>query len=175
MTDPDLHDRTALESLETTALETLETIEQATTTVKTGLLARNGIEQLRIISESRFLDLVRQGGCLFTTKGPVRSGAKLSTPRSSGDVCEPEGPEQKGMWTQLRSRHEESVQKIEGRMEKLTKTFQNLQGVFERIEVRREEPTSTQNHQDHLDAHGPLDTEKQKTLLRQMLLTGETP
>ncbi len=167
MRDPDPHDRTAPETL-----ETLKAIEQATTTVKTGLLARNGIEHLRIISESKFLDLVRQAGCLPTAKGPVSSGSKPSTPRGSGDVCAPEGPEPRGMWSQLRSRHEESVQKIEGRMEKLTRTFQSLQGVFERIEGRRGDPASEQGP---LDARGPMDAEKQKTLLRQMLLTGEAP
>ncbi|MBI4601119.1 MAG: hypothetical protein HY721_04075 [Planctomycetes bacterium] len=150
------------------SLSGIQVIERATTPVKTDLLARNGVSSLRILSASRFLDLL-QGMVEGSVK--ERPGPRAAGPGPGPGPAAPEGPAAdlerayEARWRDLRSRHEESLRRIEGRMEKLSQVFHGLQGAFEGLEGPA--PAAAEG-----TPRDPAGHDQARALLREMLLRG---
>jgi len=152
----------------------LDEVTQSTTKVSTGVLLRNGIESLRILSESQFLEVLK--------RQEARARAALASSGSGTGVGGESSSElsraYQARWAELRSKHERSLGAIEARMEKLSRAFQGLKGVVGRIEG--------QSAGDAAEGQPPAaavartlspeaESLRQKALLRQLLLTGEEP
>ncbi len=145
----------------------LDAVAQATTRVATSLLERNGIDSLRILSETQFLDLLSR---MQTRKNIQRTGDPdafgLSDPSDAEHVKALES-----RWLKLKSKHEQSLSTIEGRMEKLARAFSGIQGVVEKLEPNA--PAHVTEIETKTLPQG--DSSKHKSLLRQLLLTGDEP
>jgi|SoiMethySBSTD1v2_1073268.scaffolds.fasta_scaffold116813_2 hypothetical protein len=151
-------------------LNPMDAVRKVTTRVSTELLLRNGIQNLRILSESQLRAHLEAIGA--EARDMVRSTVEAVAPAGVDTAALPEGAStlSREKWAQLRSRHEESLRRIEGRMEKLSAAFHGIQGVFARLQ-------SSAAPQDPARAPAPKsvpdETEKQKALLRQLLLSGD--
>ena len=151
-----------------TSQQALDAVAQATLKVSTSALQRNGIENLRILSESQFLDLLRR----MQTRRNVRDSGDPHafglSDTSKGDVARAH----EAKWLELRAKHEQSLGVIESRMEKLSRAFHGIQGVVEKLE---KEPGEGVTELETTSLLPPGEPVKQKSLLRQLLLTGEEP
>lgn len=145
-----------------------ERLGRASLPVRTRTLTESGVESLRILSESKLIELLQ--AMVTETLADVRSAAVPPPvfPAGAADMLgSPEDLEKayQGKWDELRGKHEESLRRIEGRMEKLAKVFRGLEGAFSRLDgpgspAAKPEPDAASEA-------------KQKQLLREMLLRGE--
>jgi len=149
------------------AWSTLETIGKATTKVRTSLLERNGIHGLRILSESLFIELLQdiREGLRQPAGEAARHAPALVVSPDERVSADPDRLHQE-KWTELRAKHEASLSRIEGRMEKLSRAFQGIQGVFEKLEALSSAPPGSVVAP---SGARPADEGKMKALLREML------
>ena len=96
-----------------------DSVEKATTLVKTTTLNENGIDHIRVLSESKFLGLVRT-----MVQESLRSEVAPAdaAPQGAGE-CQAE-------WQALRQRHTQNLDKIETGMQRLSQTFSNIRDML---------------------------------------------
>jgi hypothetical protein len=147
-----------------------ERLGRASLPVRTRTLTESGVERLRILSESKLIELLQ--AMVTETLADVRSAAVLP-PAFPAAAVDPGGsPEDlekayQGQWNELRGKHEKSLRRIEGRMEKLAKVFRGLEGAFSRLDGPGA-PAAEPGTEPDLASEA-----KQKQLLREMLLRRE--
>ena len=144
-------------------------IEAASTRVRTHALLQHGIENLRIVSESQLLGVLRGmarestgGAAAVPSRNEEARDIVAPSPDDALQASSVEGAYQ-SKWTQLRSCHEESLKKIEGRMERLSIAFRSLECIFEKVEARAATSLAAS------DVQG-LPPPRRSDLLREMLL-----
>lgn len=116
---------------EGTRPSSLTVLHRAAMAVRTDSLTKSGVEKLRILSESKFLQVLEDmvesslAGRVGTPPGPAVSPGRTDTT----------GMEElySAKWEDLRDHHKESLSRIEGRMERLSKLFESISSAFERI------------------------------------------
>ncbi len=144
-------------------------IRCASLPVRTRTLAESGVENLRILSESKLIELLQ--AIVSETLADVRSAEVPPAPFAEVvpgpfDTTEELEKAYQGKWNELRGKHEESLRRIEGRMEKLARVFRGLEGAFSRLDG----PSAGETP----DGAPPVSSEeKRKQLLREMLLRGD--
>ncbi|HVR75858.1 MAG TPA: hypothetical protein VMT52_16120 [Planctomycetota bacterium] len=109
----------------------LEVFHRAATPVRTDSLTKSGVEKLRILSESRFLQVLEE---MVESSLAGRVGTPPS-PAATPGRADATGIEElySAKWEDLRDQHKENLSRIEGRMERLSKLFESISSAFERI------------------------------------------
>ena len=102
----------------------IDPVAKATTVVATRTLQREGIDKIRVVSQSMFANLVRgmveesMEGRLANSEAPTQS----------------QGPTvSQAQWEALRRRHDQKLVRIETGMRQLSATFERLQNVLETV------------------------------------------
>lgn len=142
----------------------LDAISKVTTKVTTSTLERNGIQKLRILSESQFLEVLER-----------HQARKAITGYGTGDE-EPSGElarQYEERWEELRERHQKSLGQIEGRMEKLSKAMKGVHGLVEKLGPAAAPPTARTEPTTSPPQRSASPPDRQKALLRQLLLEGD--
>ena len=110
--------------------ETTETVKESTTLVGTGALNEKGIDQVRVLSESRFVELVRDLVEASVERHLEESKAMtVAAPSVEVPVHDPSIQQEQlssayeTQWSELRSRHTEKLERIEHGVERLAGTF----------------------------------------------------
>jgi len=131
----------------------IEPVEKATTVVPTQTLQNEGIEKIRVVSQSMFVKLVRG-----MVEESIHSRLASADPDSSA-VCQ-------AQWESLRHRHEDKLVRIESGMRQLSETFESIQTLLEGAGIEALEHPATQSSKTGARAATP----SQQDLLREMLL-----
>lgn len=109
----------------------LEVLHRAATAVRTDSLTKSGVEKLRILSESKFLQVLEDmvesslAGRVVTPPGPATSPGHADVTGIEDFYS--------AKWEDLRDQHKDNLSRIEGRMERLSKLFESIASAFERI------------------------------------------
>jgi hypothetical protein len=118
-------------------------LDGATTAVPTRALLGRGVEKIRVLSESRFVDLVRG-----MVEDSIRRRAQIApkpvaaSPAPAVAVVDTELRDQlQANWSKLREKHEGHLGTIEERLSRLTGAFDAIRGSLERLETSK--PRST--------------------------------
>ncbi len=147
----------------------IDLLDRATSTVDTDQLVDRGVQQLRILSESRFLDLVHSmvHDTLREHLNAEAEADAAAPQRATGDVTPHDQKlerEYQRRWDLLRSQHDRSVRQTERRIERLSQVMRKLERALKRQQVRAATRAATGT-----DAEKP--SRDQKSLLREMLLS----
>jgi len=140
-------------------------VAAATTEVELSAISKSGISSLRILSQSKFIEVLRS--MVEDSLADRLEELKAELP-SSGD---PEAAVRlekayHAKWKDLRVRHEASLGEISGRMEKLSRAFRTLEKLFEK--AQRSSPAAVLPA-----AVAAPPGRKQKALLRQLLMPNQ--
>jgi hypothetical protein len=145
-------------------------IENATTLMRTAALAERGIDHVRVLSESKFLGLVRSMVDESMTQHldgvGAEAGASAPPARANGSH-ESEGAYQK-KWEELRARHEKSLERIETGMRRLGATFEAIKETLARWNAGEAAAPAAVGPVEETPRLAP--PVSHKTLLREMLL-----
>jgi len=146
------------------------TVGEVTSEVELSSLARVGLDRIRIMSESRLLEVLRN------LVGTSRADSEEDPPAGAEDTAKEFGavsgdPQTtarleetyKAKWEQFRTKQEVSLGQIKTRMEKLAGAFVRMETLFGKLE--KTPPRG--NKKSPSPKHGAL--------LREMLLGGEKP
>src|SRR2546422_8723286 len=133
-----------------------QTIEKATSSVPLEALSKKGFKNVRVLSETKFLDLLRS---------LVESSFQKRFEEWKGRLSDAEEPEKQ----RLERKHKESLRSVERQMAKLSRVFEGLEETFKRLEA---EPSTERTSVPLLPVSTlPRPGEEKKTaLLREMLL-----
>ena len=132
---------------------TIEPVEKATTVVPTQTLQKEGIEKIRVVSQSMFVKLVRG-----MVEESIHGRLESADPESS-TVCQ-------AQWEALRHHHEDKLVRIESGMRQLSATFESIQTLLEGAGIESFEPSTPPPSKTASRAATP----SQQDLLREMLL-----
>ena len=91
-------------------LDPTSTLDQATLPVRTEVLERHGIDRLRVVSVSRFLEIVEK---LAAATRPSADPAPSDAPPDGGTALGPGDPEVQEAWTSLRATCMERLHRVE--------------------------------------------------------------
>ncbi len=154
-------------------IEPLGVLERATTLVETDTLNSRGVSSVRILSESKFFEIVRG----LVEEYLEESIAAVATDSAGSDAPHDQklSREYQRRWESLRTRHEIDIQQIERRMDRLSRVLRKLEGTLRRV---RESSAATaapigasgEAELRPLEPAVPLD---KKALMREMLLGGD--
>ena len=109
-----------------------EAVERAVLSTSTSALRKDGIESLRILSESSLLEIL--GASLQDARrSPDPDDARRS--REQDEMREKYRRE----WELLKANHEESLRRMEERMERMAQAFQEVSAALATIEGKRSE------------------------------------
>ena len=148
-----------------TPLDPLEVLDNATSVVPTENLERQGVDQIRVLSQSQFVEIVRTVVEDFVSQQLSEEAPELTL----GD-CGPHdrklASEFERRWDLLRSKHGMALRKIERRMGKLSRVFATLEEKLQQWEDGVPSPSVSAS------AVEARSVDK-KTLLREMLLDEE--
>ena len=131
-----------------------ESIAQATSSVPIEAFSKSGIKSIRVLSESKFLDVLK--GLVESSLERRLEEWKMRLSRSR----EAEGQ-------RLKAGQRESLRRIEGRMAKLSRAFVDIEDAFGRLEKPGNEPMG---NSPPLTGRPQGSEKKQRALLREMLL-----
>ena len=151
-------------------------VRKASLLVDTAALKERGIDQIRVLSESKFLELlggVSRSSALEPALA-VSEETVVSAPAPYG-----QGPSAyQSKWERLRHRHEDKLQKIETGMERLSSTFHSIQEALNRLGTEEPAAGPVAAEPVHVNApepevtgpRAPKSRRSQQDLLREMLL-----
>ena len=173
-------------------------VEGATTPVPTRALLGRGIERIRVLSESRFRDLVRDmveesirrrlqaaptplpaadPAPLPNVQPPTESAASRagSAAARAGDAAAKAGDDPshvaQARWSRLRDKHEGHLDSIEKRLSRLTGSFDAIRDSLERLE-RSGTQRTTPRRDGSQTGGGSKARGRSKAALRRRLETG---
>jgi hypothetical protein len=109
-----------------------EAVERAVLSTSTSALRKDGIESLRVLSESRLLEILSSS---------LRGARRAPDPDEARRSCEQDElrEQYRREWELLKAKHQESLQRMEERMERLAQVFQELSEALARIEGKQRE------------------------------------
>jgi len=118
-------------------------LDSATTRVPTRALVGRGVEQIRLLSESRFVEIVRD---LVEASISRRAADELAAAGDAAGDLDADGrspaedaelrQELEENWRLLREKHRGHLETLEGRLEQLGGTFDAIRGALARLEDR---------------------------------------
>ena len=131
-------------------------IENSTTRVPTRALLGRGVDKIRVLSQSRFLDIVRSmveesiRRRALSEPVPAAVKAPVAEPEPAAANREPDvavnnptdastvemREEAQTSWETLRTKHQSHLDTVEDRLSRLTGAFDAIQGTLERLEGR---------------------------------------
>ncbi len=147
-------------------IKPLEVLDQATTLVETESLRSQRVNNLRILSESRFLDIVRH-----LVEEYLDDAFKPENVPGAGDSRVPHDQklarEYERRWQSLRTKHEIGLRQIERRMDRLSRVFRRLENLMKKADEPRAAAVEAQSAP---DTDAPQTRVDKKSLMREMLL-----
>lgn len=117
--------------------ESLTTIEQATTRVNTQALASKGVENVRVLSESRFLEIVGdmvEESIRQRLEGPSTPSTQATQGEDLGAMRDELKATYTAKWKALRSRHLDNLNKVQNRLDQLAQHFEKFERVFQELQ-----------------------------------------
>ena len=166
-------------------------VEGATTPVPTRALLGRGIERIRVLSESRFRDLVRamveesirrrlqsaptplpaaEPAPIPKVRPPTESAAARAGSAAARAGADP-GHVAQARWSRLRDKHEGHLDSIEKRLSRLTGSFDAIRDSLERLEHSGTQRT-TPSHDGPQTGGGSKARGRSKAALRRRLEAG---
>ena len=154
-------------------LDPLDVLDSATSLVRTENLERQGVDQLRVLSQSQFVQIVRSAVEDFVSQQLAEEAPELVL-GGSGPHDRKLTSEFQRRWDLLCSQHGMALRQIERRMGKLSRVFATIEeklhhwddGAVPSTATARAAPRS-------IEAKGIEKSIDKKTLLREMLLDDE--
>ena len=139
------------------------TVAEVTQEIELGSLARVGLGRIRIMSESRLLEVLREliGTPQAATEAKSAQECEVAAVDTQAPALE---TAYKAQWEHFRTRQERSLSEIQGRVEKLADAF-----------VRMETLLSKHENNSPRERKQATTPKRQSALLRKMLLDGEKP
>lgn len=135
-----------------------QVIEQATSSVPLEALLKNGFKNVRVLSETRFLELLRD---------LVERSFQRRYKEWKARISRSKEPERR----RLEAKHKESLRSIEKQMARLSRVFEGLEEAFNVLEETRSDGSAAAPAGLLLCAFpAPPGADKKKALLREMLL-----
>ena len=147
-------------------IKPLDVLDQATTLVETESLSTQRVGNLRILSESKFLDIVHH-----LVEEYLADAFKLENLSGASDSRDPHDQklarEYERRWQSLRTKHEIGLRQIERRMDRLSRVFCRLENLIKKADEPRAAAVEAQSAPDTDAPQTPVD---KKSLMREMLL-----
>ena len=145
-------------------IKPLEVLDESTKLVETETLGGRGVHQLRILSESRFLDVVSHlvDDYLKAFFGSVDHEAEEDDAPHDRKLSR----EYQRRWEALRTKHDISLRQIERRIDRLGRVFSRLESVLTKVDASRVPAVEVHERGASVDKASA----DKKLLMREMLL-----
>ena len=119
-------------SMASRSIEPLHVLDNSTSLIGTESLHRSGVDNVRILSRSRFLDIIRGTIEEYLSEALLSGGAEGSTQTAANYTRL--ATEFQSRWQELRTRHQASLSQIESRLERLSRLFVQMEKTLKRCE-----------------------------------------
>ncbi len=151
----------------------MDFLDRASTLVGTESLSRQGVRELRILSESRFLSLIREFveeslAEVIDARQSIRGEGAIGEDGASGEPADGRlSREYQRRWEALKTKHEVGLRQVERRIDRLARLLRDLdRSVVEISDLDARKPAG-RDEAAPTEAPEPVD---RSVLLREMLL-----